>query len=138
MIGSGYTHQGNPQASSNISIRNFTCDSPTSAGICIGSEMSGNVTDVHVRDSTFVNTGYAFRLKTGMGRGGAIERISYTNCTVHKAGYAFFFGETYGGNYTSNLIPREVPKRLLVLAGNPSSKRREYTHAPASNLSTTT
>ena len=38
----GYTDQGNPQASSNISIRNFYCDSPTSAGICIGSEMSGN------------------------------------------------------------------------------------------------
>ena len=41
-------------------------------------------------------SGYAFRLKTGMGRGGAIERVSYANCTVHKAGFAFFYGENYG------------------------------------------
>ena len=117
----GYRYMGHGVPSSNISVTNFYCESPTSAGICIGSEMSGNVTDVHVKDSTFVNTGYAFRIKTGMGRGGAVERVSYTNCSVSKTGYAFMFAENYGGHpkgYDPTATPTLKDVRAVGIRGD--------------------
>ena len=106
--------------SHNITVRDCVLSSPCAA-FAIGSEMSGNVTDVHVKDSTFVNTGYAFRIKTGMGRGGAVERVSYTNCSVSRAGYAFMYAENYGGHpkgYDPTATPTLKDVRAVGIRGD--------------------
>ena len=53
----------------------------------IGSETSGWVTDVVVRDSALDGTNLAVRLKTSRGRGGGIQNVVYLHLS----------GKTNGG-----------------------------------------
>lgn len=49
-------------------------------GVTIGSEMSGNVTNIVFRESTCTGTATGARVKTMRGRGGVVEvRTNYTN-----------------------------------------------------------
>eukprot|EP00040_Diaphanoeca_grandis_P028444 m.164822 g.164822 ORF g.164822 m.164822 type:complete len:453 (-) comp31356_c0_seq3:296-1654(-) len=93
----------------NITIYNGYCQSPTSAGICIGSEMSGGVEDVSVWNMTFENTGFAFRLKTGIGRGGCIRNVSLANSTLLNCSTAFEFSAFYGGHPQSGYNKSAIP-----------------------------
>ena len=84
--------------STNIRIVNLTVISPTSAGVCIGSEMSGGVSDVFVRDSTFLGCGTGIRIKSGKDRGGYVENITYTNIEITAAfDAAVMIDGFYGG-----------------------------------------
>lgn len=80
-IKSGWDCFGNKygKPSQNITIRNLTVVSPTSAGVCIGSEMSGGVSDVHVSNSNFISCSTGIRLKTNQNRGAYIKNITYEN-----------------------------------------------------------
>ncbi len=44
-------------------------------GFVVGSEMSGGVRNVYVRDCTFINTDIGLRFKSARGRGGVVEKI---------------------------------------------------------------
>lgn len=84
--------------SANIQIVNLTVISPTSAGVCIGSEMSGGVSNVIVRDSTFLGCGTGIRIKSGKDRGGYVENITYTNIEIAEAfNAAVMIDGFYGG-----------------------------------------
>ncbi|KAK8687422.1 hypothetical protein V6N13_086237 [Hibiscus sabdariffa] len=50
-------------------IRRFTCISPDSATIALGSEMSGGIEDVRAENITAINTESGVRIKTAVGRG---------------------------------------------------------------------
>ncbi|NLW55102.1 MAG: hypothetical protein GX050_00530, partial [Firmicutes bacterium] len=44
-------------------------------GFVVGSEMSGGIRNVYVRDCTFINTDVGLRFKSTRGRGGVVEKI---------------------------------------------------------------
>lgn len=85
--------------SNNITIRNLTVISPTSAGVCIGSEMSGGVSNVVVEDSTFLNCSTGIRIKSGRERGGYVRNIEYRNINISSAqSAAIMVNSFYGGH----------------------------------------
>lgn len=85
--------------SSNITIRNLTVISPTSAGVCIGSEMSGGVSDVYVSQSTFINCSTGIRIKSGRDRGGYVRDIHYNDIQISNSNSAaIMVNAFYGGS----------------------------------------
>lgn len=101
-----------------VNVKSY-CESPTSAGICIGSEMSGGVYEVKVWDMVFNNTGYAFRLKSGVGRGGGIANIDFRDSTVMNpasAGVGFEYSQyVFVVRGASLAVPTRVNMILLAL-----------------------
>lgn len=69
--------------SENIQIRNITVTKGNS-GVSIGSEMSGGVREVDIRDSIFQNTRHGFRIKSTKTRGGFIENIRVENMVMEN------------------------------------------------------
>lgn len=106
----------------NITIRDGYCRSPTSAGVCIGSEMSGGVSDVYVSNMTIENTGYAFRVKTGVGRGGYVERLNFTNSVMVNCSTGFEFSEFYGGHPQGGFNVSALPVVRGILTQNVTGK----------------
>jgi polygalacturonase len=70
--------------SSNIIIQRVSGTTPTCSGVGFGSEMSGGISDVLVRDLHVWNSASAVRLKTDIGRGGYITNITISNVTMEK------------------------------------------------------
>ena len=64
----------------NVTIRN--CLLEGGQGICIGSEMSGGVSNVRVEDCIIKNNTAGIRVKTMRGRGGVVEDIHVTNVNM--------------------------------------------------------
>eukprot|EP00415_Alexandrium_ostenfeldii_P000739 UN0739 len=94
--------------SQNITICDLTCTTPSSAGVCIGSEMSGGVSDVHVQRAHFVDCSTGLRLKTGRGRGGYIHDIRMEDVTMPRTQTAFYINCFYGGHpigWNASAIP---------------------------------
>jgi len=69
---------GKPSA--NITIRNLTCDGPV-AGIAIGSEMSGGITNISVQRVHFVRANGAAHVKTSASRGGYVTNVTFADVT---------------------------------------------------------
>ena len=63
------------RASSNITIRNLTVISPTSAGLCLGSEMSGGIENVTLEGAHFINVSTGLRVKTARERSGFVRSV---------------------------------------------------------------
>jgi hypothetical protein len=60
--------------------------------------MSGGVSEVVVRDSTFLGCGTGIRIKSGRDRGGYVENLTYTNIRISKAfNAAVMIDGYYGG-----------------------------------------
>ena len=64
-------------------------------GVVIGSEMSGGVRDVLVKDCVFTGTDRGIRLKTRRGRGGAAERLRFQNIEMEDVLCPFVFNMYY-------------------------------------------
>lgn len=64
-------------------------------GVVMGSEMSGDIRDIHVKNCEFYETDRGVRLKTRRGRGGTVENISFTNLNMEKVMCAFVFNMYY-------------------------------------------
>ncbi|KAI8529340.1 hypothetical protein RHMOL_Rhmol12G0217600 [Rhododendron molle] len=72
---------GRPSA--NILIRNLIIErSMVSAGVSIGSEISGGVSNITVENLRVWNSRRAVRIKTSPGRGGYVRDITYKNLTL--------------------------------------------------------
>ncbi|XVF48861.1 hypothetical protein PTKIN_Ptkin03bG0222400 [Pterospermum kingtungense] len=71
--------------SRNILIRNLVVRSMVSAGVSIGSEMSGGVSNVTVENLLVWSSRRAVRIKTAAGRGGYVKHITYRNLTFDDA-----------------------------------------------------
>ncbi|CAL9157205.1 unnamed protein product [Musa hybrid cultivar] len=67
----------------NILIRNVTVRSVVSAGVSIGSEMSGGVSNVTVENLHVWESKRGLRIKTAAGRGGYVRNIFYRNVTLN-------------------------------------------------------
>jgi polygalacturonase len=76
-------------------------------GVAIGSEMSGGVRNVIIRDCTFTGTDRGVRLKTTRGRGGVMENITYENIVMKDVPQAIEFTMQYASSKSDNK-PRPV------------------------------
>ncbi len=67
-------------------------------GFTIGSEMSGGVRNVWIRDCLFLGTDIGLRFKSTRGRGGVVEKIYVSNINmINIPGDAINFNLYYGG-----------------------------------------
>ncbi|KAL0299574.1 UNVERIFIED_CONTAM: putative polygalacturonase [Sesamum radiatum] len=66
-----------------LSIRRFTCISPDSAVIALGSEMSGGIQDVRAEEIYAINSQSGVRIKTAVGRGAYVKDIFVRNFNMN-------------------------------------------------------
>ncbi|CAM6017754.1 unnamed protein product, partial [Sphagnum balticum] len=94
----------------NITIRNVFAHSLVSAGISIGSEMSGGVEDVVVDRVHIWGSRRGVRIKTSTGRGGYVKNILYTNLTLHNVKMGIVIKTDYGDHPDSGFNPQAFPQ----------------------------
>ncbi|KAG7564996.1 Pectin lyase fold/virulence factor [Arabidopsis suecica] len=93
-----------------LSIRRLTCISPDSAGIAIGSEMSGGIKDVRIEDVTLINTQSAIRIKTAVGRGGYVKDIFARRFIMKTMKYVFWMTGSYKLHPVGGFDPKALPE----------------------------
>ncbi|MGN0182369.1 MAG: glycoside hydrolase family 28 protein [Candidatus Ornithomonoglobus sp.] len=111
--------------SENITIEN--CTFKSGFGVAMGSEMSGGVKDVFVRNCTFENTHSIASIKVIRGRGAYIKNIHYENCSLvnHSTEYGdtrYFRGAIYADGFYGDAefdadTPVEVNEGTPVVDG---------------------
>ena len=85
------------RACSNLLIENCTVYAGH-GGFVIGSEMSGGVHDVSVKNCTFIGTDVGLRFKSQRGRGGVVRNINIENIYMKDIiGDAIIFNLFYAG-----------------------------------------
>ncbi|CAA2970980.1 Hypothetical predicted protein [Olea europaea subsp. europaea] len=110
-IKSGWDQYGIAYArpSTNIRIRNLVVRTMVSAGVSIGSEMSGGVSNVTVENLHVWNSRRAIRIKTAPGRGGYVRHITYQNVTLDNVRVGIIvktdYNEYADDEYDRNAIP---------------------------------
>ena len=82
----------------NVVLRNLTIHSPTSAGVCIGSEISGGIANVRATDLVLRDVATGLRIKASRGRGAYVRNISYSNVSIegfitHAIQVSDFYGQ---------------------------------------------
>ncbi|KAA8539958.1 hypothetical protein F0562_026650 [Nyssa sinensis] len=90
-------------------IRRFTCISPDSAVIALGSEMSGGIQDVRAEDITAINSQSGVRIKTGIGRGAYVKDIYVRRMNMHTMKYVFWMTGNYGSHPDDGFDPNALP-----------------------------
>lgn len=90
-------------------IRRFTCISPYSATIALGSEMSGGIQDVRAEDITAINTESGVRIKTAVGRGAYVKDIYVRRMTMSTMKYVFWMTGSYGSHPDPSFDPSAIP-----------------------------
>ena len=74
-------------------------------GFVVGSEMSGGVRNIMVRDCQFVGTDVGLRFKSTRGRGGVVENIFVDGISMTDiATYALTFNMYYGGKSVAEVL----------------------------------
>ncbi|KAK9075936.1 hypothetical protein SSX86_004266 [Deinandra increscens subsp. villosa] len=95
--------------SKNILIRNLVVRSMVSAGISIGSEMSGGVSNVTVENVLVWNSRRAVRIKTAAGRGAYIRDIKYKNLTFENVRVGIIIKTDYNEHPDSGFDLKAFP-----------------------------
>lgn len=82
-------------------------------GFVVGSEMSGGVNDICVKDCTFIGTDTGLRFKSCLGRGGVVEKIFVdgVNMTeISKEAIIFTMGYNMNTKEGQAVEPEEIPE----------------------------
>ncbi|XP_077230851.1 putative polygalacturonase [Tasmannia lanceolata] len=95
--------------SSNILIRNLIVRSMVSAGVSIGSEMSGGVSNVTVENLLVWSSRRGVRIKTAPGRGGYVRHISYRNLTLDTVRVGIVIKTDYNEHPDEGFDPKALP-----------------------------
>ncbi|KAL0410395.1 UNVERIFIED_CONTAM: putative polygalacturonase [Sesamum latifolium] len=95
--------------SENILIRNLIVRSNVSAGISIGSEMSGGVSNVTIENIHIWNSRRAVRIKTAAGRGGYVRDITYRNLTFDTVRVGIVIKTDYNEHPDGGFDPKDFP-----------------------------
>ncbi|KAF5455495.1 hypothetical protein F2P56_025063 [Juglans regia] len=93
----------------NIIIRRLIGETRTSAGIAIGSEMSGGVSEVHAENLRFFKSSTGILIKTSPGRGSYVRDIYVSNVTLADVDIAIRFIGYYGEHPDEFYDPNELP-----------------------------
>ncbi|KAJ7570242.1 hypothetical protein O6H91_01G111400 [Diphasiastrum complanatum] len=95
--------------SSNIYIHRVTGQTKLASGFAIGSETSGGVSNIQVRDLKVVNSKTGISIRTNVGRGAYIHNISIENVELVNVGTAISLlgssGEHPDANYNAEAAP---------------------------------
>ncbi|XP_074579210.1 putative polygalacturonase [Curcuma longa] len=97
------------QPSTNIILRNLIVRSVVSAGISIGSEMSGGVSNVTVENIFVWETRRGVRIKTAPGRGGYVQNITYRNVTFENVRVGIVIKTDYNEHPDEGFDPKALP-----------------------------
>ncbi|XVF35162.1 hypothetical protein REPUB_Repub18cG0121200 [Reevesia pubescens] len=95
--------------SKNILIRNLIVRSMVSAGVSIGSEMSGGVSNVTVENLLVWSSRRAVRIKTAAGRGGYVRHITYRNLTFDNARVGIVIKTDYNEHPDNDFDRKALP-----------------------------
>ncbi|KAG6658165.1 probable polygalacturonase [Carya illinoinensis] len=95
--------------SMNILIRNLVVRSMVSAGVSIGSEMSGGVSNVTVENLLVWSSRRAVRIKTASGRGGYVRNITYKNLTFDDVRVGIVIKTDYNEHPDEGFDPTAFP-----------------------------
>lgn len=96
--------------SKEIAIKRFTCITPDSAAIALGSEMSGGIKDVRAEDVTVVSCKSGIRIKTAVGRGNYVKDIFVRGMTLKKTmKWVFWMGGDYSDHPDDQYDPKAIP-----------------------------
>lgn len=95
--------------STNILIRNLTVRSTVSAGISIGSEMSGGISNITVENIHIWQSRRGIRIKTAPGRGAYVRGISYRNITFDEVRVGIVIKTDYNEHPDGGFNPKAVP-----------------------------
>lgn len=85
------------------------CLNYISAGISIGSEMSGGVSNVTVENVLVWNSRRAVRIKTAVGRGGYVRHIIYRNLTFENVRVGIVIKTDYNEHPDKGFDPKAIP-----------------------------
>ncbi|XP_038711125.1 probable polygalacturonase [Tripterygium wilfordii] len=95
--------------SMNILIRNLVVRSMVSAGVSIGSEMSGGVSNVTLENVLVWGSRRAVRIKTAPGRGGYVRHIVYRNLTFDNVRVGIVIKTDYNEHPEDGYDPKALP-----------------------------
>lgn len=95
--------------SKNILIRNLVVRSMVSAGISIGSEMSGGVSNVTIENIRIWTSRRGVRIKTAAGRGAYVRDIKYRNITFENVRVGIIIKTDYNEHPDKGFDPKAVP-----------------------------
>jgi len=93
------------QPSENIIIRNCVFDSKIN-GVCIGSEISGGVRNVFVKNITILKCTNALYFKSNLDRGGYVQNVYFRNIKVKECATLIKFEPNYK-NESKNDFPTQ-------------------------------
>lgn len=95
--------------SGNILVRNLIVRSMVSAGVSIGSEMSGGVSNVTVENVHIWQSRRGVRIKTAPGRGGYVRNIKYKNITLDEVRVGIVIKTDYNEHPDEGFDPKALP-----------------------------
>nr|CAB3453496.1 unnamed protein product [Digitaria exilis] len=98
---------GRPSA--NIIIQNVVIRSMVSAGVSIGSEMSGGVSNVLVENVHIWDSRRGVRIKTAPGRGAYVSNIVYRNISLSNIRVGIVIKTDYNEHPDEGFDPKAVP-----------------------------
>lgn len=107
-IKSGHKVEGREFACEDITVTD--CVFLHGHGMSIGSETTGGVHNVNVKNCTFVNTENGLRIKSQRGKGGVVENINYSDLVMTNVNPAITFTCYYQQNSAGD--PRQKPVPL--------------------------
>eukprot|EP00249_Psilotum_nudum_P006739 c20016_g1_i1 orf=175-1569(+) len=95
--------------SSNIVIRRVVGNTYSSAGIALGSEMSGGISNIYVDEVLVYNARRGVNVKTSPGRGGYIRDIFISNVKMVSVRVGIQFTGYYGEHPDDKYDPEALP-----------------------------
>lgn len=110
---------GNKTPCEGITVAN--CTLKHGHGISIGSQTSGGVRNMLVRDCSFENTGTALRIKSARDRGGVVEEILYRDITMKNVDAAITVNLYYDDKSEA-----KKPEHRPVTAKTPSIRNVKF------------
>lgn len=115
-IKSGKKVEGRESGCENITV--IDCTFKHGHGMSIGSETVGGVRNVLVKNCTFENTENGLRIKSRRGRGGVVERVTYTDCRLVNCRPAIsimcYYQDSAHGNFPTDDEPQPVKETTPV------------------------
>lgn len=87
-------------------------------GITIGSEVSGGIEDITIKNIRYFGTDCGFRIKSSEKRKGYIRHIVLDGLTMHNVKYLFHFYLNWNPEYSACHLPKEcetIPEHWRIL-----------------------
>jgi len=119
----------NNAATSNVLITNMTFG--TGHGVSVGDEQALGISNITLTNSTFNGTTNGIRLKSGVGQGGVVQNLNYSNLTMTNVQNPIYMSEWYNQTLGGFVFPAS-PQSATSMALTP-----QWQNISISNLTST-